>query len=58
MKILKAKFKDESGYYTMIWSYNPNMWEVKDILANEMIKSNSKLVELKEAIKQDHEKLN
>jgi hypothetical protein len=58
MKVLKAKFKDEAGYYTMIWSYNPNMWEVKDILANEMIKSNSKLIELKETIKQDHEKLN
>ena len=58
MIVLKAKFKDEAGYYTMIWSYNPNMWEVKDILANEMIKSNSKLIELKETIKQDHEKLN
>jgi hypothetical protein len=58
MKVLKAKFKDEAGYYTMIWSYNPNMWEVKDILANEMIRSNSKLIELKETIKQDHEKLN
>jgi hypothetical protein len=46
MKTLKAKFQDEAGFYTMIFSFNPELWEVKDILAHECKKSNSKLIEI------------
>ena len=46
MKILKAQFKDEAGFYTMIWSYNPDLWEVKDLLAHECKKEKSKLVKI------------
>lgn len=46
MKTLKAKFQDKAGFYTMIWSFNPDMWEVKDLLAHECKKSNSKLIEI------------
>jgi len=53
MKTLKAKFQDEAGFYTMIFSFNPDLWEVKDILAHECKKSNSKLINII-----SHEKLN
>lgn len=46
MKILKAQFKDEAGIYTMTWSYNPDLWEVKDLLAHECSKSNSQLIKI------------
>lgn len=58
MKILKAQFKDDAGYYTMTWSYNPNMWEVKDILYNEMVKSNSRLLKVEVLNKKQNEKSN
>ena len=46
MKTLKAQFKDEAGLYTMIWSYDANLWEVKDLIQHECHKSNSKLVNI------------
>ena len=46
MLVLKAMFKDEAGYYTMIWSFNPELWEVKDLLAHECKKSNSVLIKI------------
>ena len=46
MIVLKAKFKDEAGFYTMIWSYNPDLWSAKDLLAHECSKSNSQLIEI------------
>jgi len=46
MKKLKAQFKDQSGLYTMTWSYNAELWEVKDLIKNECEKSKSKLVNI------------
>jgi hypothetical protein len=46
MIVLKAKFKDEAGYYTMIFSYNPDLWSAKDLLAHECSKSNSQLIKI------------
>jgi len=46
MSILKAQFKDEAGLYTMTWSYNAELWSVKDLIQNECSKSNSKLVNI------------
>ena len=46
MLVLKAQFKDKAGFYTMMWSYNPELWAVKDLLAHEQKKSNSKLVNI------------
>jgi len=46
MLVLKAQFKDKAGYYTMIWSYNPALWEAKDLLAHECKKEKSKLVKI------------
>ena len=46
MKVLKAQFQDQAGFYTMTWSYDANLWEVKDIIQNECSKSNSQLVNI------------
>ena len=46
MKTIKAQFKDDAGYYTMTWSYNPQLWEVKDLISNETKKSKSKFVQI------------
>lgn len=46
MKTLKAQFKDEAGIYTMTWSYNPELWQVRDLILHECNKSNSKLVNI------------
>jgi hypothetical protein len=46
MKKLKAQFKDQAGLYTMTWSYNEELWEIKDLIKNECLKSNSKLVNI------------
>ncbi len=46
MLVLKAQFKDKAGYYTMIWSYNPDLWEAKDLLAHECKKEKSKLIKI------------
>jgi hypothetical protein len=46
MKTIKAQFKDDAGYYTMTWSYNPQLWEVKDLIKNETSKSKSKFVQI------------
>lgn len=44
MKEVKAQFKDQAGYYTMIFSFNPTLWEVKDIIQNECKTSKSKFI--------------
>jgi hypothetical protein len=44
MKVIKAQFKDEAGYYTMTWSFNPELWEVKDIISHECKTSNSTFI--------------
>jgi hypothetical protein len=44
MKVIKAQFKDESGYYTMTWSFDPNLWEIIDIIRNECQVSNAKFI--------------
>ena len=46
MKVLKAEFKDKAGTYTMTWSYNAELWQVKDLIQHECHKSNSKLVNI------------
>jgi len=46
MSILKAQFQDSSGVYTMTWSYNPELWQARDIISHECYKSNSKLVNI------------
>ena len=46
MLVLKAQFKDKAGYYTMTWSFNPDLWEAKDLLAHECKKEKSKLVKI------------
>jgi hypothetical protein len=46
MKVLKAEFQDSAGTYTMTWSYNADLWEVKDLIQQECHKSNSKLVNI------------
>jgi hypothetical protein len=46
MKVIKAKFQDKAGFYTMIWSFDPGLWQVKDLLNHECKKSNSKLIEI------------
>jgi hypothetical protein len=46
MQILKAQFKDDAGLYTMTWSYNPELWQARDIISHECQKSNSKLIKI------------
>ena len=46
MLVLKAQFQDKAGYYTMTWSFNPDLWQAKDLLSHECKKSNSKLVNI------------
>jgi len=46
MQILKAQFQDDAGLYTMTWSYNAELWSVKDLIQSECFKSNSKLVNI------------
>ena len=46
MSILKAQFQDSHGIYTMTWSYNPELWQARDIISHECHKSNSKLVNI------------
>jgi len=44
MKIVKAQFKDEAGYYTMTWSFNHELWTIKDIIQHECEKSKSTFI--------------
>jgi hypothetical protein len=46
MSILKAQFQDSAGIYTMTWSYNPELWQARDLISHECHKSNSKLVNI------------
>ena len=43
---VKAQFKDESGYYDLTLTYNPELWSVAELIAHEMDKSNSKLIQI------------
>lgn len=44
MKTIKAQFKDEAGYYTMIFTFNQELWAIKDIIAHECQKENSTFI--------------
>ena len=44
MKVIKAQFKDEAGYYTMTWSFNPELWQVRDIIRHECKTSKSTFI--------------
>lgn len=46
MSILKAQFEDKAGVYTMTWSFNPELWSVRDLIQHECHKSNSKLLNI------------
>jgi hypothetical protein len=46
MKVLKAQFQDKAGIYTMTWSYNSELWGVRDLIQHECHKSNSKLINI------------
>lgn len=46
MCTLKAQFKDDAGFYTMSWSFDPELWSVRDLISHECYKSNSKLVKI------------
>ncbi len=48
MKVIKAQFKDQAGYYTMTWSFNPGLWEVKDIISHECKTNNSTFIKFLE----------
>lgn len=45
MKVFKAKFQDEAGFYTMTFSFNPDLWSISDILKNECQKSKAKFIQ-------------
>lgn len=44
MKTVKAQFKDEAGYYTMIFTFNHELWTINDILSHECKSSNSQFI--------------
>jgi len=44
MKTIKAQFKDEAGYYTMIFTFNHELWTIKDIISHECFKAKSKFI--------------
>ncbi len=44
MKTIKAQFKDEAGYYTMIFTFNHELWTIKDIISHECKTSNSNFI--------------
>jgi hypothetical protein len=46
MRVLKAEFQDKAGTYTMTWSYNSDLWGVRDLIQHECHKSNSKLINI------------
>lgn len=46
MKVLKAEFQDKAGVYTMTWSYDSELWSVRDLIQSECYKSNSKLINI------------
>lgn len=46
MLVLKAQFQDKAGLYTMTWSYNSELWSVRDLIQTECKISNSKLVNI------------
>lgn len=45
MKEIKAQFKDEYGFYTMIFTFNADLWQAKDIIQNECQNSNSQFIQ-------------
>lgn len=44
MKTIKAQFKDDSGYYTMMWTFNHEIWTIKDIIQHECKSSKSQFI--------------
>lgn len=46
MRVVKAEFQDMAGTYTMTWSFDPELWQVKDIIQNECKTNNSKLLNI------------
>lgn len=44
MKTVKAQFKDEAGFYTMIFTFNHELWTIKYILSHECKSSNSQFI--------------
>lgn len=44
MKVIKAQFKDQAGYYTMTWSFNHELYQIKDIIAHECSTYNSTFI--------------
>jgi hypothetical protein len=44
MKTIKAQFKDEAGYYTMMWYFNHELYQIKDIIAHECLTYNSTFI--------------
>lgn len=45
MKVFKAKFQDEAGFYTMTFSFNADLWSRIDIIKNECQRSNAKFIQ-------------
>lgn len=41
---IKAQFKDDAGFYTMIFTFNHELWTIKDIIQHECSKSNSQFI--------------
>lgn len=44
MKVIKAQFKDDAGYYTMMWSYDSEIYEIRDIIEHECRTSKSQFI--------------
>lgn len=43
---LKALFKDQAGQYKMIFTFNPELFSIRDIIINECERSKSTLVKI------------
>jgi hypothetical protein len=43
---LKAVFRDEAGQYKMTFTYNPELYSIRDIILNECERSKSVLVKI------------
>ena len=41
---IKCQFKDEAGYYTMTFTFDHDVWCIKDIIKHECQKSNSQFI--------------
>lgn len=41
---IKAQFKDEAGYYTMTFTFNHDIWSIKEIIQHECYKAKSTFI--------------